>query len=43
MNGMDNLILLAEDNSTDVLMIRRAFSKTNLQGTLEVADDGDKS
>jgi CheY-like chemotaxis protein len=43
MNGTDNLILLAEDNSTDVLMIRRAFAKANLQGTLEVADDGDKA
>jgi CheY-like chemotaxis protein len=43
MNPADNLILLAEDNSTDVLMIRRAFTKANMQGTLEVADDGDKA
>jgi len=43
MNGTDNLILLAEDNSTDALMVRRAFSKANLQGTLEVVDDGDKA
>jgi CheY-like chemotaxis protein len=43
MNESDYLILLAEDNSTDALMIRRAFTKAKLQGALEVADDGDKA
>lgn len=43
MNEIDNLILLAEDNSTDALMIRRAFTKAKLQAALEVADDGDKA
>lgn len=43
MNGTDGLILLAEDNSTDALMVRRAFTKASLRGTLEVADDGDKA
>ncbi len=43
MNGTDSLILLAEDNSTDALMVRRAFTKAGLQGTLEVVEDGDKA
>jgi CheY-like chemotaxis protein len=43
MNGADNLILVAEDNATDALMVRRAFAKASVQGTLEVVDDGDKA
>lgn len=43
MNGHDSLVLLAEDNSTDALMVRRAFAKASLQGALEVVDDGDKA
>ncbi len=36
-------ILLAEDNSTDALMIRRAFRKANLLNPIQVVDDGDKA
>ena len=36
-------ILLVEDNSTDALMIRRAFRKANLANPLQVVDDGDKA
>ena len=43
MSGTGSLILLAEDNSTDALMVRRAFTKARLQGTLDVVDDGDKA
>jgi CheY-like chemotaxis protein len=43
MSGTDSLVLLAEDNSTDALMVRRAFTKAGLRGTLEVVDDGDKA
>lgn len=43
MGGTDNLILLAEDNSTDALMVRRAFTRASLQSALEVVDDGDKA
>jgi CheY-like chemotaxis protein len=43
MNRTDDLVLLAEDNSTDALMVRRAFTKASIQGTLEVVEDGDKA
>src|SRR5579883_519275 len=43
MSAMDKLVLLAEDNSTDALMVRRAFTKAGLQGTLEVVEDGDQA
>ena len=43
MSATDSLTLLVEDNSTDALMVRRAFTKASLQGTLEVVDDGDKA
>jgi CheY-like chemotaxis protein len=43
MNGTDNLILLAEDNTTDALMVRRAFTKAGLQGAMAVVEDGDKA
>ena len=43
MNRSDSLVLLAEDNSTDALMVRRAFTKAGLRGTLDVVDDGDKA
>lgn len=39
----DSVVLLVEDNSTDALMVRRAFTKAVLRGTLEVVDDGDKA
>jgi CheY-like chemotaxis protein len=34
-------ILLVEDNSTDVLLIRRAFEKAKLANPLKVVSDGD--
>ena len=37
------LVLLAEDNSTDALMVRRAFRKANLNNPIEVVDDGDSA
>lgn len=43
MNGNDSLILLVEDNSTDALMVQRAFTKVGLRGRMEVASDGDKA
>ncbi len=39
----NHTILLVEDNSTDVLMVRRAFRKANLLHPLQVVDDGDKA
>ncbi len=36
-------VLLVEDNSTDVLMIQRAFKKANLLNPIQVVDDGDKA
>jgi CheY-like chemotaxis protein len=36
-------VLLAEDNSTDALMVQRAFRKANLLNPLQVVDDGDKA
>ena len=43
MSGTGNLVLLAEDNSTDALMVRRAFAKASVQGALGVVEDGDKA
>lgn len=34
-------ILLVEDNSTDVLLLRRAFGKAGVSNPLQVASDGD--
>jgi CheY-like chemotaxis protein len=34
---------LAEDNSTDALMVQRAFKKANLHNTVQVVEDGDKA
>jgi CheY-like chemotaxis protein len=36
-------VLLVEDNSTDALMVRRAFRKANLTAPLEVVGDGDQA
>lgn len=36
-------VLLAEDNSTDALMVQRAFKKANLLNPIQVVDDGDKA
>lgn len=43
MNGNDGLVLLVEDNSTDALMVQRAFTKVGLRGRFEVVSDGDKA
>src|ERR1041385_2090392 len=37
------LILLAEDNETDVLLTRRAFAKANLLNPLHVVSDGEEA
>lgn len=36
-------ILLVEDNSTDVLLLRRAFRKAGVSNPLQVAGDGDQA
>ncbi len=36
-------VLLAEDNSTDALMVQRAFKKANLLNPVLVVEDGDKA
>jgi CheY-like chemotaxis protein len=36
-------VLLVEDNSTDALMVQRAFKKANLLNPVRVLDDGDKA
>jgi CheY-like chemotaxis protein len=36
-------VLLVEDNTTDALMVQRAFKKANLQYPVQVVDDGDKA
>jgi len=39
----DQVILLAEDDPNDVLLIRRAFEKAGLRDTLKVVDDGEQA
>jgi DNA-binding response OmpR family regulator len=36
-------VLVVEDNSTDALMIHRAFKKANITAALEVVADGDEA
>ena len=43
MNLPHYTVLLAEDNSTDALMVQRAFKKANLLNPVQVVDDGDKA
>ncbi len=43
MNLPHYTVLLAEDNSTDALMVQRAFKKANLLNPIQVVDDGDKA
>ena len=43
MNVSHQTILLAEDNSTDALMVQRAFKKAHLMNPVHVVDDGDKA
>jgi len=37
----DRLILLVEDNPTDVLLIRRAFTRASVLNPITVVEDGD--
>src|SRR6266403_440716 len=39
----DQIILLAEDDSNDVLLIQRAFQKAGLRNILKVARDGEQA
>ena len=39
----DRAILLVEDNPTDVLLIRRAFSKAAVANPIHVVNDGDQA
>ena len=39
----DQIILLAEDDSNDVLLIQRAFQKAGLRNTLKTVRDGDQA
>lgn len=41
MTAADATVLLVEDNSTDVILIRRAFDKARLVNPIRVLDDGD--
>lgn len=39
----DQIILLAEDDPNDVLLIQRAFQKAGLQGSLRIVRDGEEA
>ena len=39
----DDPVLLVEDNPNDVLLLRRAFTKTGISNPLVVVDDGEKA
>ncbi len=43
MNVSAYTILLVEDDSNDVLLIRRAFKKANIANPLQVVEDGDRA
>ncbi len=43
MRSADHTILLAEDNSNDVLLLRRAFRKAGVANRLEVVSDGEEA
>jgi len=36
-------ILIVEDNPTDVMLIRRAFARSNIGNPIQVASDGDRA
>ena len=40
MNGMDKVILLVEDSPDDVALTMRAFKRSHVMNTIEVARDG---
>ena len=41
MNTESAVILLVEDNTNDVMLLQRAFSKTGARGTIRAVNDGD--
>jgi CheY-like chemotaxis protein len=41
MSGYEPTILLVEDDSNDVLLVRRAFRRAGLSARIEVASDGE--
>lgn len=43
MDEKTRMILLVEDSADDVMLIRRAFMKANLQCRIRVAPDGDEA
>jgi len=38
-----NTVLLAEDNPSDVFIVKRLFQKFKLQGSIQVVSDGDEA
>ncbi len=43
MDGVQHTLLLVEDQSNDVLLIRRALSKAGIANPLQVVSDGDQA
>ena len=43
MSGREGVILLAEDDPNDVLLIRRAFQRSNVANPLQVVRDGEEA
>jgi len=43
MNQADQVILLVEDNATDVMLIKRAFTKAGLRNPIASVADGDRA
>src|SRR5690242_5329899 len=43
MNGALFTILLAEDDPNDALLIKRAFSKNDIQNPIQVVSDGEEA
>src|SRR4030095_6790228 len=43
MNAVEGVILLAEDDPNDVLLIRRAFQRTQVANPLQVVRDGEEA
>lgn len=43
MNVRENVILLAEDDPNDVLLVQRAFEKSNITSPLHVVRDGEEA
>ena len=43
MPGTNSLFLLVEDNSGDILLVRRAFKKANILNPLQVVRSGEEA